>query len=201
MSDKVISNPVMPNGFASDGSGFNWDLDALRLNQSFDGIVGAESVLTNVAVRKPGGQEWFRVHPEWRLQTTILQLKDQGESYLIAPGLRKDLWDEILPMVLFTAVSLQGEPFIWPVRLPKVEGRSDKFIQTDLAAAKLAETKWARRSWVWETKSHKVAASENISDIPVWPDIGFEELLKVAFKDRYITELNHPVIKSLRGEV
>jgi hypothetical protein len=36
---------------------------------------------------------------------------------------------------------------------------------------------------------------------PKWPDGGFKELFAKAFKSRVITEINHPVLKSLRGEV
>jgi hypothetical protein len=203
MNAKSSGMPILTNGPASDQSVIDWDFEALRLNQSFDQIVGAQSVLTSVSVRKPGAQEWFRVHPDpsWRLQTTILQIKEEGESYLISPSLRTDLWDEILPIVLFTAVSRQGEPFLWPVRLPKVDGRIDKFIETDLTAAKVAETQWVRRYWVPEIKSHKILAAKNLSDNPVWPEVGFQELLKLAFRDRFIQDINHPVVKSLRGEM
>ena len=200
-NDNDNGNPTKPNGSANNGSGIEWNLDALRLNQDFGESVGAELVVTTVAVRRPGGQEWFRVHPNWRLQTTILQVKEEGESYLVAPSLRKDLWDEILPMVLFTAVSLHAETFIWPVRLPKVDGRVDKFIQTDLAAAQKAETKWTRRFWVPETKSHKVMTAEGFTENPVWPKEGFEELLKIAFGERFIQDINHSVIKKLRGQI
>ena len=36
---------------------------------------------------------------------------------------------------------------------------------------------------------------------PEWPDLPFKELLRIAFKDRFISDLNHPVLHRLRGEV
>jgi hypothetical protein len=36
---------------------------------------------------------------------------------------------------------------------------------------------------------------------PQWPGIGFEELLRIAFKGRYIDSLDHPVLRRLRGEI
>jgi len=192
------ANGAAGNGEPSD----EYDLESLRLKQDFDEIVGAQAVLATVAVRKPGAQEWFRVHPDssWRLETTLLQLKEDRESYLVAPSLRAELWDEILPIILYTAVSRQGEPFLWPVRLPKSDGKTDKYMETDLAAAKVAETKWVRRYWVPEVKSHKILAAKNLLDEPAWPEVGFKELLKIAFKDRFIKDLDHPVLKKLRGE-
>ncbi len=165
---RVVKPASATNGAATDQSSTDWNLDTLRLDQSFDQIVGAQSVITTVAVRKPGAQEWIRVHPEpsWRLQTTLLQIKEDRESYLISRSLRTELWDEILP-----------------------------------AAAKTAEVHWVRRYWVPEIKSHRVLAAKNLSDNPVWPEVGFEEVLKIAFRDRFIQDISDPVIKKLRGEV
>jgi hypothetical protein len=35
---------------------------------------------------------------------------------------------------------------------------------------------------------------------PEWPDMPFQQLLKIAFKDRFINGLDHPILKRLRGE-
>jgi hypothetical protein len=43
-------------------------------------------------------------------------------------------------------------------------------------------------------------ASAELSD-PTWPEAPFRDLLRVAFKDRFIQSLDHPVLKKLRGEV
>lgn len=200
----VVKLATAPNGpIKQQSSGIaDINLDSLRLDQSFDQIIGVQPVLTTVDVRKPKSQEWFRVHPDpaWRLHTAMLELKEERESYLIARNLWNDLWDEILPTVLYTAVAREGEVFLWPVRLPR-DGRMDKFIETDLRAAKAAETQWVRRYWVPGIKSHKVSAANNLSENPVWPEAGFAELLETAFRDRFIRGIDHPVIKKLRGEI
>jgi len=36
---------------------------------------------------------------------------------------------------------------------------------------------------------------------PEWPELSMGELLKIAFKDRYIDSYDHPVLKRLRGEI
>jgi hypothetical protein len=36
---------------------------------------------------------------------------------------------------------------------------------------------------------------------PVWPSLCFEELLKIAFKGRMINDLDHVVLRRLRGEI
>jgi len=34
---------------------------------------------------------------------------------------------------------------------------------------------------------------------PVWPELSFQDLLRIAYRDRMITTLDHPVVKRLRG--
>ena len=41
-------------------------------------------------------------------------------------------------------------------------------------------------------------AGEKLSE-PEWPDLKYWDLIKIAFKDHLIADLNHPVIKRLRG--
>jgi hypothetical protein len=36
---------------------------------------------------------------------------------------------------------------------------------------------------------------------PVWPEMTFRDLLELAFRDRRIDSINHPILKSLRGEI
>jgi hypothetical protein len=44
---------------------------------------------------------------------------------------------------------------------------------------------------------------EPLGDIsaPNWPDISFEEILKVAFRDHIVDSIDHPLVKQLRGAV
>jgi hypothetical protein len=44
---------------------------------------------------------------------------------------------------------------------------------------------------------------EAVGDLPepAWPQVGFQETLTIAFKTRFITDLDHPVIRRLQGEL
>jgi len=35
---------------------------------------------------------------------------------------------------------------------------------------------------------------------PRWPTISFREIIRIAFRDRMIESLDHPVIRELRGD-
>jgi hypothetical protein len=45
--------------------------------------------------------------------------------------------------------------------------------------------------------SHWVS-TEPLSD-PKWPDLTFNEIIKLAFRGRMIDSLDHPVVRELRG--
>ena len=47
-----------------------------------------------------------------------------------------------------------------------------------------------------------VEVFEATADIPApsWPEQSFGELLKIAFKDKFIETADHPVLLKLRGE-
>jgi hypothetical protein len=35
---------------------------------------------------------------------------------------------------------------------------------------------------------------------PEWPELGFWDLIKIAFRDHLIDRIDHPVVKRLRGQ-
>src|SRR5262249_48800525 len=155
-----------------------------------------------VPVRKPNRQEFVRVHPdpEWRLETAVLELKEERETYLVDPGLWADLPGEIVPKVLFTAVNRQGVVFLWPARLPGEDGKQDEWNRSALEAAQLATDSWVRVPANMSLGAYEVYQATGDLPEPAWPDGGFQKLIEVAFKDRFIRALDHPVIRKLRGE-
>ena len=180
-----------------------FDPESLRLSQDFASTIGVKKVLTVVRCRKPNRQEFVRVRPgaEWRLETATYEDKILREIYLVLPALGAELLGEVDPVCLFLAVNRQSDPFLWPVKLPGPDGRSNPWNESALAAAGLAQRVWVR------VASNQAAgmydayqAGGSLSD-PVWPDLTFTEILKLCFKDRFIKTLDHPVLKLLRGEV
>ena len=95
---------------------------------------------------KPNRHEFVRVRPggEWQLETGVFEDKVNREIYLVQKDLWADLLGEVFPVCLFLAISRQGDIFMWPVKLPGSDGRSNSWNDSALAAARLAETKWIR---------------------------------------------------------
>jgi hypothetical protein len=178
------------------------DLGKLRLSQDFAANLGVKKLLTTVPVRKPTGQEFVRVHPDeaYRLQTAVLELKDERETYLVAPELWGELPGELKPVALFTAVNRQGVVFLWPVKLPGEDGRVDEWNRSALEAADHAATRWVRVKANMSLGAYELFEATGDLPDPQWPDSDFTTLLRTAFKVRYIDSIEHPVIRRLRGE-
>jgi hypothetical protein len=198
-----MANEKIPSGESSshDGNLNTFDLSRLRLSQDFTASTGVKKLLTTVPVRRPDRQSFIRVHPEWRLQTNVLELKEERETYLVDPSLWSELSSEVTPKVLLVAITREGVIFIWPIRLPGPDGRQDPWSCSALMAAGEAEKKWVRvTANMWLGAYELFTADANLPD-PSWPDIGFEMLLKLAFKDRVIQDLDHPVVRKRGGKV
>jgi hypothetical protein len=183
-----------------------FDPAKLRLLQDFGAAAGVKKLLTTVPVRKPA-KEWFvRTHPDeaFRLHTAVLELKEDREVYLVCRELLTDLAGEstISPRLLVTTITRQGVLFLWPLRLPGVDGKFDDWGRSALEAAEAARTRWVRitANTIGAGSYDLYTAAESLSP-PEWPDTPFRKLLKVAFKDKFIESLDHPVLRRLRGEV
>jgi hypothetical protein len=213
VTDKAALSDVSDLGGSDNGSppvaGTNpapdpFDPARLRLSPNLTAALGVKKHLTTVPVRKPS-KEWFvRCHPDekYRLSTYVVDLKEDNETYLVAP----DLWDHLAdestfsPRLLVTAINKQGTVFLWPIRLPGSDGRHDDWSKSALEAANFATKGWVRVQANMSLGAYDVfEASRNVGE-PEWPTLPLNELLRVAFKDRYIASIDHPVLKRLRGE-
>jgi hypothetical protein len=178
-----------------------FNLKRLRLSQDFAEGISVKKVVTTIPVRKPNRQEFIQVRPgeDWRLQTCILSLKEEREVYLVDPRLWPDLSIEIVPTVLFMSMNRQGVIFLWPVKLPSGDGRHDHWGRSALEAANMAESGWIRISANMGLGAYEVYRAQGDLPDPEWPDISFEEIIRIAFKDNFIKDFEHPVVRRLRG--
>lgn len=182
-----------------------FDPARLRLSQDFGATLGVKKALLTIPVRKPS-KEWFvQVHPDesYRLQTAVLELKEDRETYLVDPA----LWSELATSeatfgtrIVYTAINRQNVLFLWPIRLPGTDGKIDDWNRSAVEAAQLATGRWVRIAANMSLGAYDVFEATAKLPEPEWPTLSFGELLRVAFKNRYIDTLDHPVLLRLRGE-
>jgi hypothetical protein len=177
---------------------------ALRLSQSFTGTVGVKKLLTTVPVGKPGRQDFVRVHPDPAYRASpiaIIELNEDRETYLLSPAIAQQLPGEFSVVTLYTAINRQGVIRLWYVKLPGEDGRQLEWHRSAAEAAERAMERWVRVSSNMSTRAYDIfEATGDIPD-PVWPVISFEEILKIAFRDRYVDRVDHPLLQRLQGVV
>ena len=205
----VNSEPEMEKGRAPEvgvkeaKAGNGIDLKSLRLSQDFGATLGVKKQVITVPVRKPGKQEFIRTHadPEFSLETAVIELKEEfSEIYLVDRSLWEELAGEITPLLLVSTITKQGVVFLWSLKLPGVDGRTNEWHRSALEAAKLAQTCWVRVSSNSGLGAYDLFTGPANIPEPVWPEITFDALIKVAFRDRFINTIDHPVVRRLRGE-
>jgi hypothetical protein len=193
-----------PNGQPKAESAPNpFDPARLRLSQDFASHVGVKKVLTTVPCRKPNRHEFVRVRPgeDWRLETAVFEDKAVRETYLVDPAVVADLSNELFPACLFLTITRQGDVSLWPVRLPGSDGKTNSWNESALSAARLAERQWVRMAANMAAGMYDTYQATGELSEPTWPELSFPEILRLCFKDRFITSLDHPACKALRGEV
>jgi hypothetical protein len=176
----------------------------LRLDPSELEAISVERPITTVPVRMPGKQTYFRTRsgPEWRGNFAIIDLKDDREQYVVTAQLVPELSTEIVHKTLQLAITRAGNLFLLPLRLPGPDGRDMEWWRSMREHAKRAEERWIRVMANRENGAYdRLEGAKNLSE-PEWPEgIDFWGIIRIAFRDYLIKDLNHPVIKKLRGLV
>ena len=177
-----------------------FDIESLRIDQSFADI-GVKKLLTTVPVRKPGPQDFVRTNPDpgYRANLAVIELRDEREIFLLPPPMAAALPGEFALVSMFTAITRQGTLFLWPVKLPGLEGKELEWHRSAAEAAQMAMTHWVRMKANMQLGAYEMFRAESVIAEPQWPDLPFKELLRIGFKGRYVDNLEHAVIKRLRG--
>jgi hypothetical protein len=196
MSDKVELKLI--EAAASDDP---LDLDRLRLNPEMLEAASVKKLLTTVPVRKPLAQDFVRVRPEpqYRAMLAFIELKDDRETYIVDLSAVSELAGECLFANLFTAITRTGVLFMWPVKIPAADGRISEWNVSAATAAQHAMKGWIRVRSNMSLGAYEIFEAQGSIPEPIWPELSFEEIIRIAFKDKIIRSLDHPVVKRLFG--
>ena len=155
-----------------------------------------------VPVRYPYQTEIVRTAPPEKLRATgWLTLADPvtDEVYLIAPNAWRRTSVEFLETRCVSIgfalmVSSKGDSFLWPY-LANFDG--------DLSAEQAIEeatNRWVCVSIDKQSGVYHVAPQMGTFSKPKWPALEHDDVIDIAFADREICSLNHPVMKRIWKE-
>jgi hypothetical protein len=180
-----------------------FDPSRFRLSQDFASLAGTVEKTTTVPVRKPQRQEWVWVHDgvDWCLRTFVLESKADRETFLVDPELWPALRDELTEKVIHAAITRSGEVLLWPLRVADAFGKIDPWNESAHEAVAIGRKQWIRVSADMARGRYRVLTSLVELAPPEWPSLTFDEMVELGFRDRVIADLDHPILKRLRGEV
>jgi hypothetical protein len=58
---------------------------------------------------------------------------------------------------------------------------------------------WTRLRANMSLRAYDIFLAESAIPDPEWPNLSFQELCRIAFRDHLINRQDHPVLKRLRG--
>ena len=90
-----------------------------------------------------------------------------------------ELQAECFIATLFTAITRTGVLFLWPVRVPATDGRSNEWHTSMATAAQLAMPKWIRIKADMNLRAYQIFAAESSNTRPDRPELDFAALCRV----------------------
>jgi hypothetical protein len=118
----------------------------------------------------------------------------------VHPEILPGLLGEVTYATVFTVINRQGVVSLWPVKLSTPDSKRNDWVRSAREAAEKAMTRWIRLKANMNLGAYEIHVAEDAMADPEWPDLSFYDLLKIAYRDRMITALDHPVVRRLRGQ-
>jgi hypothetical protein len=180
-----------------------FDLENLRLSQDFGSFVPVKKIISNVPVKKPHRQQFIYIHPDlaMRMEVRIIEIVEDHECYLVAKQMAEEMSGEWVPKILVPYITRQGTVCLWPVKLPDSTGRLDSWNKSALEIIREYCGRWIKIESNHESGGYDVVLPSGNFPEPTWPDESFESFLKKAFKGKVINNIDHQILKRLRGEI
>lgn len=179
-----------------------FDPALLRLDQDFVETAGVKKLLRRVPVRRPHPHDFVRVHPDmdYRMGAALIDFQDERDAtYLVSPQVAREMPGEFVRVMLYTTVTRQGVVLLWPVRQPLPDGRVNEWHRSAAEAAEFAMKHWVRIKANLALGAYEQFPAAGTIPDPEWPEQSLHDLLRIAFCDRLVDSLDHPVIRRLRG--
>ena len=183
-----------------DESDSDFDLESIRLPQHYSEQIGVKKLLTTVPVRKPNRTQFFRTHPEYRMDVKLLKYGETDEMYVVKPEVSADVLQLAKPYRLVLVVDRLGTAFIWPLAIPDEERPMD-WHKSALEADLRAQKAWIRLAANQALGAYDIFEAAGELSEPIWPTESWNKLVAVAFKQKIIDTPEHVIIQKLQGRM
>jgi hypothetical protein len=173
-------------------------LDQLVQPVDFSGAATAGTP-TRIQIAKPRRDEWVTVRTgdKWRLAIYVIEDTESmdREIYIVTNDLANgELADDARYTILHFAASSTGRLFWWYIKMG-TEHRRNHWAESALKAVEIAQGKWIRV--IAAREGYEIREAKAQMPEPQWPDMSQEDAIKLAFKDRVIDTMDHPIAKRL----
>ena len=176
------------------------DLTKAKLPQNYSEMSQVEKVHTIIPVARPPKTVFFRVNPDPAFSFEAYILEYERSIYLVYPEVAAQFPELVKAVRLVSVITREGNPYLWPLRLPKDDGRSDNWATSAIEIAELAKSSWARVSTNGPAGCYIAYKARGITVEPVFIAMTMEEMLQKAFRNFVITDLNHPIAREMLGD-
>ncbi len=187
-----------------------FNFEALQVTETISIVV--KRVVTSIPIKKPKpGVEFFRIRPgsEWKFDTYLLDLGGKGDGegkFLLDPALYPEVIEtkKLRLVRIYAGITYgSGEIFLSEIPKPDADGKDHEYNRTRRLAYTAAETQWLKLQTNDSIGAYDMILSMSKLPDPEWPEEpeNMVKAIELAFKDKFIDDHNHPVLKKLRGEL
>lgn len=176
------------------------DLSKARLPQNYSEMSQVEKVHTIIPVARPPKTAFFRINPDPDFSYEAYILEYERSTYLVFPEVAAQFPELVKPVRLVSVITREGNPYLWPLRLPKDDGRSDNWATSAIEIAELAKGVWVRVNANMSAGCYIAYKAPSITAEPAFINMTMQEMLQKAFRDFVITDLNHPIAREMLGD-
>jgi hypothetical protein len=194
--------------------GFSIEDEIARCREIQDNPLTADDLGVSIVqckVETPKKNHYFQVMPapEGKGYLQIPMIKGGDLSgvpknwYAVSHSLAKCLEEYskgIRKYALVPTIDRDGNIRVWPHSL-ECEGIAASWYESRCRIFAEGVQRWIRHDSNMPESRYEIIVAKDQSLKAKWPlDLGYEELVMKAIGDHYVSELNHPVVRSLRGD-
>ena len=176
------------------------DLSKAKLSQNYSEMSQVTKIHTIIPVEKPPKTGFFRVNPDPDFSFETFIIDYERSKYMVFPEVAAQFPELVKPVRLVSVITRDGNPYLWPLRLPQEDGRSDNWANSALEIAELSKTTWIRLNANMSAGCYIAYKATGITAEPAFLDMTMEEMLQKAFRDFVITDIEHPIAREMLGD-